>query len=140
MENKDFKILNETIKKMETQIDALKYYFFHMQSGDKDFKLKEKNFKLAEMVVADMDKIFDTKIKDFQKKMLQHISEETKNENFSAMSKINSPDAKSLQRMGKILNVKSAFINKCIKTASEKRLKKEGILNGLRQISKSERK
>jgi hypothetical protein len=122
MEQKDFKILNETLKKMQTQMDALKYYIYKIRS-------KEENVRLSKIVIADMDIMFNTKIKDFQKKMIDHIKEETKNENFAMLSKINSPDEESIKRIGKIFGIKNAFLNQVIKTASEKGLKKEGKLD-----------
>ncbi len=122
MEQKDLKILNDTINKMETQIDALKYYFYNIKS-------KENTVKLAKMVLADMDNIFSSKVKDFQKKMLNHIAEQTKNENFSAKSKINSPDANALKRMGKLLKIESSIVTRIIKSNSEKGLTKQGKIN-----------
>jgi len=99
-------------ERLERELHNLKYYLNNAS---------DKNIRNAKAVLAEIEKILNNDIRDVRKKFKSSIAKNEDEKRFLRMTKINSPDKKTIERMGKTLKVRSSVLSSAVKTSELKK-------------------
>lgn len=105
MQKKELVDLENYFKELQDYIDYLKYYLTNIKSTDK-------NFKFAKIIIHNIDELIKYKFNLIRKKIKEEIDEEQKNIRFEKITKINSPDKKGVERIAKLLKIKTSLLDR----------------------------
>ncbi len=108
---------NEILNKIQSQIKSLGYYLYKLDSKEME---KNVNMLYAKQVLNDIQSYISKENTNIKRDLFKEVSSSSKEEYFKKLSTINSPNEDSINRIGKILNVKKELLKEAVKKAQIK--------------------